>query len=217
MTIRKVLQLLSCGVMLALPLAAGAQTIDVEARGKQLIMHQDVDLTRKQKRRLDRFLKKADFYGALVANVSDLRDDAFGATWSKHSLKAAQHIAMASCRHKAENPADCVLLASVVPANRSELPPESQMLSARALRAYQGMLFERLDYPKSYFVMATDLKETWAWRESKKSLADAKNKALKGCRENVKKGKKDTPTEWDKATHKAEHDVCRVRAVLMPR
>ncbi|CUH76262.1 hypothetical protein TRM7557_00796 [Tritonibacter multivorans] len=217
MTIRKFLQLVSSGVILALPLAAGAQTVDVDARGKQLVLHQDVDLTRKQQRRLDRFLKKADFYGALAANVTDLRDEAFGAAWNKHSLKAATSIAMDSCRHKAKTPSDCVLLATVVPENRTKLPPESQMLSARALREYEYMLLERLDAPNAYFAMATNMKETWAWRVSEKSLADAKTKALQGCRENVKSGKKGKPSAWDKATYKAEHDVCRIRAILMPR
>ena len=217
MKIRKFWQLLSCVVMLALPLGAGAQTIDEGALGKKIVLHLDVELTHKQQRRLDRFLKKADYYGALAANVTDLRDNAFGAAWNYNSLKAATHVAMASCRYKAKDPSDCVLLATVVPENRSKLPREAQMLSHSALRGFGQMQYDQLDNTQSYYALASSPLGTWEGFRSEISLADAKRQALTACNERAGKRWQNKPKEWVAAVGKPEFSVCTLRATLLPR
>lgn len=215
MTIRKVLQLLGCSVMLALPVGAGAQEIDTEARGKNVILLQDVELTRKQKRRLGQFQKKVSFYGALAVNLGDLSDDAFGAAWERNSLEAAKDYALRSCRNKASDPTQCVLLAAVVPGNKPPAP-EAQMLSRSAIGGYEDMVKDREFHPDFHYALVTAPEGAWVWRESYLSAEAAIAQAMERCEYLVEKAWRGKTKAVQDALRTPKYDTCSVRVTLSP-
>ncbi|MEO1732200.1 MAG: hypothetical protein AAFR45_01020, partial [Pseudomonadota bacterium] len=83
-----------------------AQDFDTSLKGRGLVYHVDVELTREQKRAVKRFQGRSTFYGALAVNVRDQSEAAAGAMWGVHDLTVAQDMAMRSCQSKTNTPSD---------------------------------------------------------------------------------------------------------------
>lgn len=202
-------------IVLALgaPPQGRAQSLDAKAKGKKILLHLDVQMTNAQKKRLNGFKNRASFYGALALNPDDLRDEAFGASWGRHSLKAAQDMALRSCEYKSGTQGRCVLLASIVPGNRPPAP-EGWGLSHNATKIYRDWS-RWLDRNKhGVAVFATNMYSAWAWAQSDVSQAEAEAKALSICREEAAATGRGNSAAWISASVDAEANTCRVRQVV---
>lgn len=196
--------------------AVYAQNIDLTLTGKQVILHVDVQMSRSQKRALSRFKKKANFYAAVAMNRSDLSDSATGAVWNVNNLKEAQKMAMRSCQVKTTQPEQCVLVASIVPVNRSQ-KPSRVTLTFKSLGRFQLFLDAHMVKYFTHFT-AFAANETWGWGASvsTSSMADAKKKALGYCQKRAQKSGKNRSEKWRKAVIDPRKNRCKILHTLKP-
>ncbi len=194
---------------------AVAQDFDTSLKGRGLIYHVDVDLTRAQKRAIKRFQGRAAFFGALAVNVKDQTEAAAGAMWGVHDLKVAQDMALRSCQSKTETPSDRVLLASIVPANQGRTQPKVT-LSRSALEGMTEMLDRQSVVDRKYGAFAATRLWAWGWVTNRDSEEQAKAEAMESCQQNSARAGRSQSAEWRRRVIDQNDNTCRIIHITRP-
>ncbi len=192
-----------------------AQDFDTSLKGRGLVYHEDVELTREQKRAVKRFQGRSTFYGALAVNVRDQSEAAAGAMWGVHDLTVAQDMAMRSCQSKTNTPSDCILLASIVPANQGRTQPKVT-LSRSALKGMTEMLDRQSVVDRKYGAFAATRLWAWGWATNRDSEQEAKADAMANCQRNAASAGRNQSADWRKRVIDQNDNTCRVIHVTRP-
>lgn len=190
-----------------------AQDVDLSLSGKRIIQHVEVELTPSQKRALNKFKRKGDFYGAVAVNQSDLSEDAMGVMWNAHTLKQAQEMALRSCQIKTTQPDACILFVSLVPANMSA-KPASISLTLKAIDSFKRFLRARRLTAFGAFA-ANDL-WGWGWTTSGATKQEAANAALGSCQKGAKNAGRRQSEKWRKAVIDPGKNRCKILYTFKP-
>ncbi len=204
------LWIVGLGLLIAASGTSFAQSLDADAKGKKILLHVTQKLTGEQIRRLNGFKNRASFYAALGVNLDDLSDDAFGASWGAHSLKAAQDMALRSCTFKSGTTGRCILLTSNVPGNRPAAQEGWGM--SHDLTEYYRSIYKHLSRKKKgHFALASNDYFAWGWSGEASTREATESLAMKYCRKNAGKTGKTQSAAWRAAVVDPQLNTCSIR------
>lgn len=142
-------------------------------------------------------------------------DEAWGSYHSLHSLALAQSTAKKNCRHFANSPENCRLMASVVPNNR---PPASEGtgLSKDATAFLRDVMPKVRKNPIAFRAFATNDYFSFGWSGNAASAQEAEAKAVDYCATSAKSTMMHYSEDRRSQTIDPDRNICRVRFVLSP-
>ncbi|WP_164658294.1 hypothetical protein [Tropicibacter sp. Alg240-R139] len=194
--------------------AAHAEAPDITLKGSIVVLFSDPPLTREQKMDAKRFRTK-DYFAAMAVNTVQTDIEYTGAAWGYHNIEVAKDVALKSCRFKAQNPSDCVLLLAVVPKN-FDLASRSFTVSEYSQKAFVHASKLSRKKPNKFIAFAIDNNHMFAYSRFSKTRDKAEQHALELCKEGAKKQRVKMPEDWNQAVLGPKHLECRVIHVFGP-
>lgn len=193
---------------------AVAQEIDLSLKGKKVIHHVDIELSKTQQIMLAKFARRRDFYAAITVDQSPRSARSMSFFSNINSLNVAQDMAMRLCRVITNQPDQCILLASIVPENMPATST-SPTLSVEKLGALKEFLEWPTD-PNRYSAFAANDVWVHGWAFERFTQKQAETDALQFCEKRAANVVyRQVPRKWRKSVI-GDSDRCKIIYVAKP-